>query len=1596
MFKLSTLAEAATKNNTKEWTQKDLSEFSKKHGLGVSLEEIRKHRAKLKKMGVVFLGESKKEAEKRTKSTMQKLLRLMKKKDKKIWTIEGLALYAKKQHLVTSSGVIKKHQGIFEKEGYTFLSSKQKIIEGKILSLLEILEEEATQKWSLSGLEKLSRNHNIPMCRSSIKKNRETLEKEGVVIEGTSFQKKKEYSENELEKLIALAQKDTEKEWTLYALYQFAEAHHIDVSMSVVYSREGLFVESGLTIIKESGKEKRERTGHAISKLAEIAKKDGEKEWTICKLAKVAITHDLNIAESTIQSRQELLEENGIILVGESIKDKKARIKDALEKLVEAAKKHSEKEWTFAELGALAKDHCIDISETSIFTHKETIADGGVIMTEEAVRKKREYIDRKVEKLIGIAKKENAKEWTYVKLVELGKDHDISVTTIDISSRKNKLHEAGLLLKAEAQKLNRSLSHILSIIENDGIKLANRKALQEICTDFYGKSFRDNTINEATTSAQLFSDCLVDFDPIFQIETIQDVADTLLDSQSNFTVMELKFMLLSNGFYFSTEDIEMSLSVGGMYKYLIEDDDIYLRLRLVKLMVREGWDYIEYKESLPLINDSPDANIVIKRQIKDKKIFIKKWKEYVEFIIKDGLLGRVSKRKVSPNWNGDTSTLPRHYQEAFLLGIHEEDLLELGYEGLSILSVHNSRSYKNNLPEIFQGLYSRVSGFFMWLSSEGLALSHPKAIRFTGGGQDKLNQISETLAKKLPLLKAYEDLFSKDTITKTEKNKLQASGVNIHLLQLAFSVSTNANLCTIPKNSIFTYCENAEYYATSGNRSHTNIVLSILWNLGNKAATKTEIQFEVKSYFEEKSTYIGSETLRRYKTLIADAISIISFRLEENEISMLYAKSHVGALVFLLEFLDNFDWKLSKAEMEKALNPIIENNTILRIKDYAKEKNCFASYRAYTSKYRMLFEEFDSGNAYFGIYSEKWILHRKAPVRTIIREAYEPIILKEYLEVLRSCPPGSVQYPFPRHTADGLPINLDWWKHDMSPIPVMAVWLLGKIPLRGIQIRSLDLDSFMRYDENTGKFMGMYINTDKNKDRKTEHFIRKELVYKIFLPDEIKLIEDYICYVKEAYPLLERYEYENGGSLYDPILPLFPRHDEKGIIAKQIFQGYYNKTIFLTEQKVHEQAREGAYAENYNLGEREHKSTYLAEKQLLFLTGSGEKQGVQLPKTRSDLDARSESAFSKLYTTLVGLHNMRHTGITNLLRSGWNINNVMAVSGHEAMQTTLMIYTHLLEDDLVYATSIIAPDIENIVSDSIQNGQTFIQKTLYPMIESGNYVSIEKMLKRNGLMSKPNTITSDNKDIYGATGEIYVDNGLQIASKNHPYSLWELLVTGICTLKGGCPSGLNRRCGLCPHLLFSGMHINGINYKIGELTRASVINANLMLDSKKSGKNVTRSELEDFHENTVRELMAWMENLKMAEAQIEEVFRDKSKTDSQNLPMKNKEEPIVVYREVPLDHAAVDILSMAANLNVKNHTTESLTKEVTLNLVMAAANKKDFGLIERLREDGVDWFVSAYGKKAIGEKTGFLNQYLDSSAREKNPLLEVATKRLDT
>ncbi len=1543
----------------------------------------------------MFLGESRQEADKRIDNIVQNLLKAIREDGKEEWTTEGLMTRAEKLGFNISPDAIRRRKEVFEKEGFVLFRHRSEQTDSRVLRLLEIAKRDTVSKWTLSGLVRLSKEHKISVCRESIKVRGEIFEKEGLVIEGKSFQEKKEYTDSEIQKLIKLAKNDNRKTWTPYMLHLFAKEHNIDISASTAYDRQELFREEGLAIVGSGSKERRECTDSAICKLVEITKECDMKEWTNSRLAKMAEAHNLGLGEAIIQSRREMLIEAGIVMLSESGKELRERIDTALQKLIEVAKKSKGKEWIFSELGILAKDHGINISETSIFTHKETIIDGGVVMAGEIIREKRGYIDGEVGKLVGIAKKSNMKEWTYGKLVKLGENHDIFVTILDISSRKNRLEEAGLTLKREAQKLNKSLSYILSGIESDGIKLADKKALQEICSDFYGKSFKDKTINETTASAQLFSECFVDFDPVFQIETILDAAEALLDSQSDFTIMELKFTLLSRGFYFSKESIELSLAVRGMHEYLVDDNNIHLRLRLVKLMTKEGWDYIDYRTDLPQINDSVGADIVIKKQIKNKKIFIKKWKEYVKFIIKNGLLGRVSKIQISSDWNGDPSTLPKHYQEAFLLGKYEGDLLELGYEGLSVLAVNNSRAYKNNLPEIFHGLYSRVSGFFMWLSFKGLALSHPRAMRFMGGGHDKLIQIGEVLAKDLPITKAHKELLKKDTITNAEKNKLRAQGVNIHLLQLAFSVKTDAQLNAVPKDSIFVYCENSEYYATSGNRSHTNIVLSVFWNLGNKAAIKTHVSFEVKSYFEEKSTHIGSETLRRYRALIRDATDVISFRLEEGEISISYTKSHINALVFLLEFLDGFDWKLSRAEMEKALNPVNENDKILRIKDYAKEKDCLGAYRSHTSKYRMLFESIDSANTYHGAYSEKWILHKRRSERSIIREAYEPIILKEYLDILQLNPPKSVQYPFPRSSPDGLPIDLSWWKHDVSPIPVMAVWLLGKIPLRGIQIRSLDLDSFMRYDENTGYFMGMYINTDKNKSRKTEHFIRKELVFKIFLPDEIKLIENYISYIKAAYPLLEKYEYEKGGTEYDPILPLFPRHDEKGVIAQQIFQGYYNKTIFLTEQKIHEQAKDGAYMENYNLGEREHKSNYLAERQLLFLTGSGEKRGIQLPKSRDDLDARSESAFSTLYTTLVGLHNMRHTGITNLLRSGWNINNVMTVSGHEARETTLMIYTHLIEDDLVYATSVISPDIENIVGNSIQNGQAFIQKTLYPMIESGDHVAIEEKLRKNGFMSKPNTITSNNKDIYGAVGEVYVDNGIEIASKNHPYSLWELLVAGICTLKGGCPSGIFRRCGLCPHLIFSGMHIEGIVYKIGELTRASVVNANLMLDSKKSGGNVSRSELEDFHEDTVRELMAWMEIFKMAESQIKEVLQSRPKIGSGSLSVKNKEEIIVKYKETPLDRAAVDLLSMAAKLNIKNHTTESMTREVTLNLVMAAAGKQDLDLIERLGKDGIEWFISAYGEKAIGEQANFLNQYLDGSQREKNALLEVATNYLD-
>lgn len=1204
--------------------------------------------------------------------------------------------------------------------------------------------------------------------------------------------------------------------------------------------------------------------------------------------------------------------------------------------------------------------------------------------------------------LKNISSNEEMKNKSYTK-VELEKLSGIRKGYINKSVQlKALIHDFGIIIKETTSNLTSNLLQCLDIAEKMKVSFSDTTSFIEFAQDILNVNIHTpdkHTENYMNDNYKVFIKTIDKKEEKKIIESTF-VNLTIIEEfpLSDISFWELKLhILIKYNFYISEENIESVLHTNGINTKEIHSDNMKKRFKHAELLVDTGIVDIDFVDSLPQINNSINGNIILLNKINNDKNFIDLWKEYCHYIINEEIFGHVKNGSIKTSGSLDELLeLHPEYKDSFFLSENFiEDFMSLGYKGVAALAYTAMNKSKNDkekriLSKKFHSTNARCSGFFMYLCKKGIGLSHPKFI--TIFGETLINKIIENLSAKHNLHIILSEAKKNQQMKKKDSDYLASKMAIKQLNYLYFACSYVINPLMPAREDFENYYNSVQLYANpNGTMNHVRFVEILFLALDNKSAIKQKEDINILNKYGQRITdlKLSRETLDNYKTLISDSTRILNERILLKEISLASANQDIKAYCALFAFLNMISKRLSRKEMIETLNPTIKSEH--DFKTYYLEKFSIDSFWKAGSILFLLFDETED-KEYSGACNTSWFSRsKKHNKRRLIRSGMSDLIYETLQKVALHSPVKSDAYPFLKYSDSKELVDTSWWRHDTSPIPAIALWLATKLPRRGLHILNLDVESFLVYNETQEvngeikkELAGFLFNTDKNKDfiKKNRDFIPLRLLRRIFTQLELSLIHNYVNYIKEVYYFVGKVKYPSGGD-YKDFKPLFPSNNYKEAMPKRHLDAYFNKTLLLTQFKIREMAINGEINKYFNEDEREEAIEKYKDCTLLFR----KKNGKKLPQSLEEMEFinYNDSLYGAYFTSKDGLHNLRGTGATYLLMTlGFSIEDITFITGHTDDRVLQNVYLNIKEHELLSILNnsmvdlgLITEKLKNSTLSPKSSGENFINKVVLRAIELGDEDSdiVLQKLINNGYIAQKVPIISDNKGIYGEIGEVIVNNGLEIASKFHPIGNWESLSYGICTMKNKCPQGTAGICSKCPHLIFNLLNIEGILFKINEITLLLSHIQILVSETFKKGDNQARQELKKEHDAVFEEWIGWMNIITLLE---EEYLNNENKAKNKSLVISS----CVAFTYCNLKRLQVEIINHASKLNIKNNNTERAKIEISNKLLMTAIRNNDVQTSRKLLTEGIDWFINIYDNSSFENKIKLVDVFMSENTED--------------
>ena len=1559
----------------------------------LSVKAIHDHKGLFEDEGFVFPRDLKQKKQEQALLVVESAIKYISRNpgqyDKKKAQYASLERFIKKCDAIDgeiSSTTLNKYSGLLEEEGFVFDTPGSKELQEQVSLIIESAieyiggnpEKYNKKKSKYATLAKFIKNCddiNGEVSVSTIIKNRSRFEEKGFVFVGQSSIKTAEKSKLIIKAVIGYINSNPsyydKKKATYNSLAKFIEnCEDIDGKASpyLISSYERLFENEGFEFRQWKANTKEQHlsiTRSAIEYINNNPELYDRKNAEYASLAKLISDCDKIDGEMNpiaIRTYRELFEDEDFVFVGQSNEELAEQsyliIRSAIDHINNNPKLYDKKKATFASLDRFIKDSDEVDGETSVATIKKNKSlfedEGFVFPLPISTREQILHTARSAIKYINsnpkAYDKKKADFSSLSRFIGAHDEIDGELSDTVLKSHKGLFEKEGFafsgVVKREKDTQHLAVNVFREHFKNQDIKFNSPEAFRELCSDFYNTTIK---IDIVTGNFRLMPyPQVVEMESDNIINALQNTIEEVTSNQDSFLLMEIKAHLLARAKIYLDERTILNVLHGLELSEMIDSfEGLKARFRLSETLIGLNAVGVIFSKSLPNLNCS-DA-IVLHQKLRNKKYFKETWQQYCKFIISHSMESYTGKLEIKDK-SISLEDLRESQKDGLLLNQWQaEKFNEYGIELLVAMTLYPKKTHEvKSIPNQHKGVIQKILGYFIWLYYQDLALLAPRIIK-----TDKTRNSHSTQTKLLDYFADKNNAIK--SFRKEMKNKVSASDFT-HLYAFCHSINNSFSAKDLPQNIFDGYVGTCGHYINSGNKRHINFMYQYMRKINNHKITNTKKQKSVFDQFASYASSVSNACLEVYNGFIRPSLSTI----ESLDYSTPYKHAHIRNIVFLLEYIDDVHGgrKLSKKEFGHALNPKDREDNYRGIREWAISLNTHRSRDTLLqeTKARGTFDEIlhDEDNPYYDTYSEKWksinaTYESRSSSRQVYIEriAHDRTVSNECARVCLSEPPLS-SYPLKMTTGDGEPVDMDWWKHDISPVPAFLIFIGVTIPLRWIQIRHLDLRTFFRTTNGDidGEFDGFYINTDKNTSRSDPYIISATIVKKLLRPHEIEAIRNYIKYARKCYGYKPVCAHETQNERYPDIQPLFPHHD---ISANKVFdgnwlEGYLTKVMCISAINIRNHSEE-KIINIAGVSKKDPRYSGLLGKyqNLQLVMQRGE---VAIPETIEAVNEITDYKFRENFKPYGGTHSWRHTGITSLARLGWPASVIKQITGHASILTILQVYERLDAEDLLTLFDSKNFDFEKMIDMNPLESGYEMQKAITRVANTLEKSKIIELLKEAEFVGTSGYIQSGSKELFGDIGDIEIGDPVEFAAQYHPLHEWKVLSEGICPVNCNCP-GQSMACGNCPLLISSPLNLGAIIHRVNLLGIQVSDNNNILLELRENRRSEDNNRLEELTARQLEyfdEYVGWLEKLEKLRMHIESI-----RQNSRNLPVSHNANsgPAVgstimqFVNQVPIDEAYLNVLSDAYRKHLEGFDTDRIKNRAFALMVAAKTQKGD-------------------------------------------------------
>ncbi|MFY4859234.1 hypothetical protein ACOTVM_01635 [Aliarcobacter butzleri] len=707
--------------------------------------------------------------------------------------------------------------------------------------------------------------------------------------------------------------------------------------------------------------------------------------------------------------------------------------------------------------------------------------------------------------------------------------------------------------------------------------------------------------------------------------------------------------------------------------------------------------------------------------------------------------------------------------------------------------------------------------------------------------------------------------------------------------------------------------------------SYTNILLnklpSIFIKLGSNVNTNLQRIMKNKTIDDKLEVLKDLNNDKKFlknKNLINYAIEHFRQLYYVDRLSLTSMPQKISILKDFLELLINhYQYKKVTKQMINEYLDYPKNNTTYQHYLKEKEKNGINATLLIRSQ-GIVIDFLNSTDEFYGCYKENCRIRFRDTGASLFRESLDEEVYEKIVDILISRPPEMESIKkWGTEKADWS----KWWDHSVIPFLPIALLLHLHLPLRSAHILNLDRDNFLIKD-NDGSIRGFYINTDKNTSKKEGHIIPN--IYK----NSLDIINNLIELNKKMYPNLQKIKYKNDeNSPWEEFYPLFPNFDGDNVMTKSIYEKYF-KIVVLTAQFE-------LYKEGKNIKIAWFKDTDAFPYSL---------NAIQQIKS-DDITSNLKLSF--------GLHSLRVTGATKLLRMGLPPQLIILFTGHKNISTLIKIYLKIPHDELARNFFKIRDSIDTSTIESLSRNHKHIPETILSFVDSENPDEILAELKMNNIFTLPRINTDVKKTTNTRT---QISDGLERMCRIH-WTHWNSYSFGICGQPDSCPVGAEGKCSLCPFLATGPLFLHGIISKIEQIQKRVFVQSNMIAQNRKQNKHSENKTLHKQQVIDIEELTGWYEIL----TKVEDIINSENMANkSNNEIVTQSRTKLICFETISEEEGLLRIYENAKKLHIYNPDIQDSIFRLSTKIIRWCMECDKIEEIKTFIDDPekiVDWFI---------------------------------------